>query len=231
MLIIPQWSLWYLLSLIFWRIIIALIDGNINIRYVVLAILSGVLVGFIPINGPLSFQRTFSLLPFFVLGYYIRNKRIDLTLVKKLPMVICVCIVVAVPLCVYYCNFPFKRFLEGVNSYYEFPYPLWLSAVIRLLFYICSFCVSVCIMRLIPTQKISWMSSQGSKTLHYYLYHTLILYGLIYVRQSFSIPTSFMAVLGYVFLILVLIWLLIKIPFFRDLPNIVSCYLKDKHNV
>ena len=146
-------------------------------------------------------------------------------------MAFCVIVLVAVPLCVYYCNFPFKRFLEGVNSYYEFPYPLWFSAIIRLFLYLCSLCVSVCVLRLIPTQKIAWMSSQGSKTLHYYLYHTLILYVLMYVRQSFSIPTSFMAVIGYVLFILVLIWLLIKIPLFRDLPNIVSCYLKDKHNV
>lgn len=222
LLIIPQWSLWYLLSLIFWRIIIAIIDKYINSQSTVIAILVGVIVGFIPIDGPLSFQRTFSLFPFFMLGYYIRQKNVDITFVKKLPILFSICVLVAIPLSVYYLDFPFKRFLEGVHSYYKFPYPLWLSALLRLFFYFCSFCVSVCVMNLIPTKKIAWMSCQGSKTLHYYLYHTLLFYILIYIRQSFSIPTSFVAVLCYVLLIVVLIWILIKIPFFRQLPNILS---------
>lgn len=231
LLIIPQWSLWYLLSLIFWRMTIAFWGKHVKLQHVILAVLVGILVGFVPINGPLSFQRTFSLLPFFMFGYYCKQQKVDITLIMKLPIALSICVLVAVSIGVLYLDFPFKLFLEGVNSYYEFSYSLWLSAVIRLFLYLCCFCVSVCFMRLIPTQKIAWMSSQGSKTLHYYLYHTLIIYILIFIRQSFPIPTSFVAVLGYVLLIVLFIWLLIKIPFFRDLPNIVSRYSKVKHNV
>jgi len=74
MLVTPSWTLWYLLSLIYWRIgtfvIFRIIKSSTkNIAtLVLLSVIAALLVGFIPINSQLSFQRTFVFFPIFMLG-------------------------------------------------------------------------------------------------------------------------------------------------------------------
>ncbi len=67
-LIYPGWTLWFLLSLFFWRISLRYI---IKIKYILpISFILGILIGFIPNGSILSFSRTIVFLPFFLLGYY-----------------------------------------------------------------------------------------------------------------------------------------------------------------
>lgn len=73
-LITPKFALWYLLSLIFWRIIlwVALKKYN-SITQIIISLALMCIMGFVPIDKEMSFQRTFAFFPFFILGHVIRK--------------------------------------------------------------------------------------------------------------------------------------------------------------
>ena len=66
--IYPGWTLWFLLSLFFWR---SSLKYLIKIKYILpISFILGILIGLIPNGSILSFSRTIVFLPFFLLGYY-----------------------------------------------------------------------------------------------------------------------------------------------------------------
>ena len=82
----PRYALWYLLCLIYWRIAIWKISDKIDDNILLISSFVLVLVaGFVPIDHTFSFQRTFSFLPFFVLGVMFR-KRNWMAQLEKVPM-------------------------------------------------------------------------------------------------------------------------------------------------
>ena len=115
----PSFHLWYILSLIFWRLFLQLIPQKILDYKIVMMVVSfaiSLAVGFVPISGELSFQRTFVYWPFFLIGYYI--KQTDLIGYIRgrnmfMATIICVTLVIAtycyIPVMysnVCYCNLP-----------------------------------------------------------------------------------------------------------------------------
>src|SRR5665648_937754 len=79
------WTLWYILSLFFWRFFL---KDLIKIKWILgLSIVLGLLVGIVDKYGYiLSFSRTFAFLPFFLVGYYSDNSTINK--IKAFPKVI-----------------------------------------------------------------------------------------------------------------------------------------------
>ena len=72
----PSFALWYLLSLIIWRVLLFLLPqfvldnkGLILFITIVLSLLSG----YIKVGTVLSFQRTFAFMPFFFAGFYAKQ--------------------------------------------------------------------------------------------------------------------------------------------------------------
>lgn len=75
----PAWTMWYLYSLITWKISIYIYPPRLlNTKYgIVPVLILCIVAGFIPITNALSFQRTMVFMPFFFLGYYCREGYID----------------------------------------------------------------------------------------------------------------------------------------------------------
>ena len=71
---IPGFGSWYLLSLIYWRIILQFTPSKVLGHKWILPFCLAVslLGGYVPIGGAFSIQRTFTFLPFFVIGYLIK---------------------------------------------------------------------------------------------------------------------------------------------------------------
>lgn len=72
----PSFALWYILSLIIWRMLIQILpDKALSSPTLVIpmSVLLALAAGFIPIGTPMSFQRTFVFLPFFISGYFARK--------------------------------------------------------------------------------------------------------------------------------------------------------------
>ncbi len=76
-LLIPSFALWYILSLIIWRLLLQYIPtGLLRHRNLLLAFswLFSIAIGFVPVNNELAFQRTFVYWPFFLMGYYLKQE-------------------------------------------------------------------------------------------------------------------------------------------------------------
>lgn len=73
---IPYWTLWYLLSLLCWRIMIQFTPKSLLEKpylYLAIATIVAVFCGLISNGRIMSIQRTFNFYPFFLFGYYIRQ--------------------------------------------------------------------------------------------------------------------------------------------------------------
>ncbi len=68
-LLTPIWLLWYLLSLVFWKLLLFIFSKS---KWLIpVAFIIGILIVIVPINPRLlSYQRTFALFPFFLIGFY-----------------------------------------------------------------------------------------------------------------------------------------------------------------
>ena len=75
--ITPFWILWYLMSLILWRVFSFLFQKPIH-NYPVLFFLVSIVIalfsGYCPIRNPFSLQRTLNFFPFFLVGLYLRQR-------------------------------------------------------------------------------------------------------------------------------------------------------------
>lgn len=218
----PQWSLWYLLSLIWFRLILQVI-GRVTVQWLAISFVISVLIGFIPIGGALSFQRTFAFLPFFLAGNYLKNNEDLWDKIKRVKPYLAIAFLLILFIGVFVIDLPFKRLLELKFSYRAFSYPLAVSALLRMGLFSLSAFASLCVLRLIPRERITWVSEQGAHTLLYYLYHTLIIIALELIEKKlFALPDSFAWNLLYVAGNVFLIWLITRIKFFRVLPHLFS---------
>lgn len=226
LLVIPRWTLWYLVSLIFWRILTQLF-ANYSPKVIICAsIIIGIVSGFVPIGRFLSFQRTCSLLPFFAAGFCMRKLNNDLSFVSSIPWPVAVLFLISLFASTFFLDFPYYPYLEGKTPYVELGFPLWQSSLIRLCMYFVCALASICVLRLIPKREIIWVSRQGRDTMLYYLYHTFVIYGLMFINNHvIRLPHSYIAVIFYSVIIVFVIWTLLKIPFFRILPTLISHFV------
>ena len=74
--IIPGMGSWYLLSLIYWRALLQFVPQSwLDSKWMIPAcVVISLLGGFVPIGGAFSIQRTFTFLPFFMLGYLMKER-------------------------------------------------------------------------------------------------------------------------------------------------------------
>lgn len=87
-LITPYWTLWYLLSLIFWRFILQFTPKrliNKPILYIFITFVLSLLGGLIDNGRVLSISRTLCFYPYFIIGYYIKNLKKGYPIVCNFP--------------------------------------------------------------------------------------------------------------------------------------------------
>ena len=75
-LLIPSFALWYILSLIYWRLCLQVMPQKwLDNPKTVLCVsfLCSLFVGFIPLDSEMSFQRAIVFWPFFIMGYYLKQ--------------------------------------------------------------------------------------------------------------------------------------------------------------
>ncbi|MDR0971078.1 MAG: acyltransferase family protein [Bacteroidales bacterium] len=224
-LITPRWTLWYLLSLIFWKIFVFYIPKNIKyINVIWVSILCSLLVGFIPVDYTLSFQRTFVFLPFFILGYY--SDKLVFDKIKSIPKLIPYTILIATIALFYLVGEDFSPIMSGSNSYYFNPVSVQLSFLFRLLFLLFAFVLSISVINIVPT--LTKISALGKDTLLYYLYHGFAVILLNKMVDIFHIPTNFLALLIYATIIMLGIFVLSKFKISSILLNPISYFLKKQ---
>jgi len=184
----PHWIMWFIPSLIFWRLSIHLFKKT---RYpFTIAIILAIISGYFPIIGyPLSLSRTFVFLPFFILGHF-HGERILLLCRKYNKALILPVGIAAISVSSYfiidvrwlYSSFSYQSLgAEGINS-----------IIMRTICLVSSTIGIITLLTFIPDKKFTW-SSIGTKILPIYLLHgffVISLKNVVIVLASYNIAAA-----------------------------------------
>lgn len=216
MLIVPYWTLWYLLSLIFWKIILQFSPKkllNHPLLYLIMAFVVSIFCGLLPYGRILSIQRTLNFLPFFLLGYYIKQYESILSkyILKKSFYIGFIGVVIFLIL---FDLYPEKQnvLLKGADNYELEDIPA------KIYMLVCAFVASNSIYNLSKENKI--LAHIGKNSLFYYLYHGLIIEFILNpIIICFELPQTISFRLLYTMGVICLIFVLSKIKLLNWLIN------------
>lgn len=183
--IYPGWTLWFLLSLFFWR---SSLKYLIKFKYILpISFILGILIGIIPNGSILSFSRTIVFLPFFLLGYYADTQKIKY-IFNKVNIGICILGILTFIIVSFFIankNILDYRFLYGSHSYKELGIDIYIGIISRTLLYISSMLLSLFILYIIPTNK-TFFTHIGKSTMYIYVFHTYIVLIIFYLIPSWN---------------------------------------------
>ncbi|WP_026677073.1 acyltransferase family protein [Fictibacillus gelatini] len=170
----PNWAMWFLLSLVFWNLMLVVFT---RIKYsLIIAIIIGVAVGYFTEAGTyLSIQRTFVFFPIFLLGHYLEKK--DFRLIFKPSMKILASLFLIALFAFYHFIIPdsSKDWLLASSSYADIlGNNAWYGGFIRLGMYTIAFLATFSFLAIIPRRKM-FFTEMGQRTLYIYLLHGFIL--------------------------------------------------------
>lgn len=180
----PHWTLWFLVSMFFWNL---LLKFTAHLPYALpLAIVLGIAVGYVPFFGSyLSIDRTFVFFPMFLIGYYMHPEHFSIlrkTWTRTLAITFLVGMLFAT---LYMIPDSFKDWLLGSKSYVDMGYAGFSAGALRMLSYIGMFLMTYSFLAIVPKAHFRF-TKIGSRTLYIYLLHGFFikLIGLLAVYQN-----------------------------------------------
>lgn len=174
----PSWSLWYLVSVIWWRVLVLMIPEKIlkgrPLKIIAISFFVSILGGVIPANSHFSLQRTMAYMPFFFMGYY--STKTDIRkYINKVPLSLALFVIVSVLFFFYFClNENINFILTCRLSYWSRPEvsPI-LRCVYRCILLVSAMIISIMIMRIVPLNQ--QIAKWGANTLFIYMYHSFLI--------------------------------------------------------
>lgn len=187
----PAWTMWYLLSLAMWRLIVYAIGEttiqNRKVLFITLSIIISIFGGYIPVGVQFSLQRTMCFMPVFICGYYCKISDIK-SVIPKVPvglaMAVCVC---AIGGLFFFIKINLGYIVYGSSSYYVNDNTI-ISLILRLLFFVCAIVLSVSVIRLIPANR--YLADIGRHTLFIYIVHTFVASVIFWLIHRYSFVGS-----------------------------------------
>ncbi|GGE52369.1 putative membrane-bound acyltransferase YkrP [Pullulanibacillus camelliae] len=165
----PHWTLWFLMSLFFWNLLLKLFA---KLPYALpIAFALGIAVGYVPFFGSyLSIDRTFTFFPIFLLGYML-NKKDFLILRRSTFKWISIPVLIGI-FAVCYTIFPdsLRTWLLCSNSYADMGAGDWTGGVFRAFFYLAMLVTTFSFLAIVPSKQFSF-TKYGQRTLYIYLLH------------------------------------------------------------
>jgi fucose 4-O-acetylase-like acetyltransferase len=172
-LLIPNWHLWFILSLFYWR---AMIPYIAKVKYITLfAFIMAIAFGYIetPVHY-LGIEQTITFLPFFLIGFYLPNNfHIKITILKYKLVGLIILIVGAIMINYYIESFNYNWFY-GIVKYKYWGYKDFNGVLVRIIAYFVSLLLGFSFLTLIPMTNIE-LTSLGQNTLCVYLWHGFVL--------------------------------------------------------
>ena len=169
----PQWSLWFLLSLFSWHLLLILFKKMPAYISISIAITVGLLIGYMDdIGSAFSLSRTFAFFPFFLTGYFLTKEQ--LTFLKK-PIMRMMTIFIIVTMAVLIYKLPDfnSGWLLASKSYSHLGLPN-AGVLARFLVYFTSSLMVMSFFSWVPSKKFSF-TYIGERTLYIYLLHGFII--------------------------------------------------------
>ena len=181
-----SWTLWFLLALAIWRIILPYLA---LLRFpLLISVIISLAAGYYPIDQTFSAARVLGFLPFFVLGWKLKEWQWGEKWLALSPKSISVwrtgaisffvVIIVLISLNVSWLReIQLRRFLTFDAAYASFGYTEWWAGGVRLSCLALGTAMILAFLMLIP-QKTTWFTQFGTATMYVYLLHTFVLYPL-----------------------------------------------------
>lgn len=209
--LIPWFALWYLLSLVFWRLLLQIIpDKILNDIKLILIITFGlsVLPSFLPPDNILSIRKTMTFMPFFFMGYYMKGK--NLFLPDKYKPICYAFLIITMAIPVFFHDYLGAK-LREIDPYYVYRGLRmilgWLLAVVMSIAFI-----NIC-------AYMQWTARQGRLTMHYFIYHSILLPPIRYILGMMNIPMTLITAVVCTLVITIVIGIASFLPFFKELVN------------
>ncbi|WP_394278609.1 acyltransferase family protein [Microbacterium sp.] len=180
----PSWTLWFLLALAIFRLVLPYLA---LLRWPLLwTVIISLSVGYLPnVDSTLSLSRTLGLLPFFTLGWWLGHHKVleRHGLLKRRRLSVRLGAAAVFGAAAFACWF-FVEELDAMNLrqwlFYDDSYAAigatdWWAGGVRLLLMLVALILSVCFLALIPRGQYRW-TAIGRYTMYVYLLHSFVLY-------------------------------------------------------
>ena len=169
----PQWSLWFLLSLFSFHLLLIIFKQVPVIVSLGIAITIGLLTGYInDVGHAYSLSRTLVFFPFFLAGYFLTQAHIDF-LQNKLVQLLGISTMIIIALAIYIAPDINSGWLFASKSYNDLGRPIT-GIFARSLIYLTSTLMTFSILSLIPKKEYAF-TYIGQRTLYIYLIHGFII--------------------------------------------------------
>lgn len=209
----PFGELWYLLCLIYWRVLFYYTPARLIDKpalHIGLAVLAAILVGLIPLNNALALSRGINFYMYFLLGYYWRQGKLKPALWRNSIVQIAI---VAVLLPAIFILFPrCGNMLNGADQYGIQDIPQ------KVMIMLCSVSMSLLVFRSVREHRI--MSHVGRESLFIYLYHYLVIrLAIVPMTERFGLGHTMPWMLIYLAIVVGILLLLSKVKPLRWLTK------------
>lgn len=217
---VPGFALWYIFSLMIWRIILFYLFPPLQKSgciFLGISLVVSLLAGFVPITVEFAFQKTFTYFPFFVMGFLARTKG-WYAKARTLPHWICLLIMGAYAV-ILFIGLRFKVYSSSIvlQNYCYLEFGVAKGLIYRMAFYGWVIPLSVAVMNLVP--NMDFLSREGRRTHFYYLYHVFVIVLIRSVVAVWHLPVNMFMVIVYWLIAMIVLYSLSKIDFLHKLAN------------
>ncbi len=193
----PHWSLWFLISLFFWNLMLLLVSKYKAFTSITIALVVGLLVGYVDsVTNYLSLSRTFVFFPFFLLGYYLKKEHICSLFKLRYRLVALAVSIIVFTGFYFYPNFNYE-WLLGSKPYGDISGESITAMFTRLGFYLLSILMVLSFMSFVP-RKQYFFTQLGKNTLYVYLLHGFFIktFRKSEIQNYFHDPEQFILLAG-----------------------------------
>ena len=170
----PRYALWFLLSMVMWKILLSVFGSH--KAMILVSIVVSLLIGYLSeVNEWLALSRTFFFFPFFLIGYYLDREIFTKMKNKWNVRVASMLAIVLVIFIYFYGDVKWKEWFFGRIPYEDISYGILESAVLsRIFIYVLMMVSTYIFLTLVPTGNHRY-TAIGGKTLCVYLLHLFII--------------------------------------------------------
>ncbi|MCJ8006060.1 acyltransferase family protein [Lederbergia wuyishanensis] len=169
----PHWSLWFLISLFCWNIMLIGFNKMKPVYAVSLALFIGLIVGYVDwISNYLSLSRTFVFFPFFIVGYFIKKEHFHLLSESKTKVLMAGAILIVTLVIIIFPELD-EKWLLGSKPYSYLETFSTIGFIKRIGIYTINFLMVASFFAFVPRRKF-FFTKLGRNTLYVYLLHGFI---------------------------------------------------------
>ena len=229
--LLPGYTLWYLLALVWWRLLTYLLPANLFKHKILLlsaTVIISILSGFLTKGEHIALPRSLFFLPFFFAGVCCSNNKEHLMeIIKKIPVWLALIVILSVLFVNCLLNYNQLPFNTGNVPYVKWGMDIMTALLWRVIFSMLCVIITLAILRIIPTKK-NIISEYGAESLVLYVFHAIILFSINLVYNRYELPGSTFIAISEFIVIVPLLMFISKTKFANMITSPITQILKRK---